>query len=128
MYTKHFDGNVKAWVEFDERGVRNQVATNVPREVVEHSPTGFEIGYAGSGPADFALNIMHQFLPLPKGAEGVALHEGVCSQVAYRLHQPFKFEFIATMSRDGGEISRADIVNWLIGQGVEKERIRKEFL
>jgi len=33
------------------------VRTNVPHLVVHHSPSGFEFGYAGSGPADLALNV-----------------------------------------------------------------------
>ena len=32
--------------------------TNVPHLVVHHSPTGYEWGYGGSGPADLALNIL----------------------------------------------------------------------
>lgn len=45
------------------RRVRNpetlveEVATNVEHKVVYHSPTGFEWGYGGSGPADLALNL-----------------------------------------------------------------------
>lgn len=34
-----------------------EVETNVPQRIVYHSPTGFEWGYGGSGPADLALNL-----------------------------------------------------------------------
>ncbi|MBT9252140.1 MAG: hypothetical protein KM296_00220 [Brockia lithotrophica] len=30
--------------------------------VERHSPTGFEWGYGGSGPADLALSILHDYL------------------------------------------------------------------
>ena len=33
----------------------------MPRTLIHHSPTGFEIGYSGSGVADLALNILHIF-------------------------------------------------------------------
>ena len=36
-----------------------KIATNIPRLLIHHSPTRFEIGYSGSGAADFALNILH---------------------------------------------------------------------
>jgi hypothetical protein len=34
------------------------VTSNVPHLVTYHSPTGFEFGYRGSGPADLSLNIV----------------------------------------------------------------------
>lgn len=33
------------------------IYTNVPHLVTHHSPSGYEFGYGGSGPADLALNI-----------------------------------------------------------------------
>jgi len=52
----------------------------LPQQIVDHSPTGFEFGYGGSGPADLALNILALF---------VSLNE------AHELHQDFKWAFIA---------------------------------
>lgn len=37
------------------------IRTNVRRTEYRHSPTGFNFGYGGSGPADFALNILLMF-------------------------------------------------------------------
>lgn len=51
----------------------------LPHRIVRHSPTGFEFGYGGSGPADLALNILALFIPE---------HE------ADLLHQDFKRAFI----------------------------------
>lgn len=71
---------------------------NVRQNVVEHSPTGFEIGYPGSGPADLSLNILHVLLP-PKGADDVQCYAGVVSRLAWTLHQDMKFDLIATLPR-----------------------------
>lgn len=55
------------------------------RHVVRHSPTGFQWGYGGSGPADLALSILTNCLG-PKKAD--------------KLYQEFKWEFIAPAGRD----------------------------
>lgn len=34
------------------------LSTNVPHLVVYYSPSGYEMGYVGNGPADLALNIL----------------------------------------------------------------------
>lgn len=49
-------------------------------KLFNHSPTGFECGYAGSGPAQLALAIL--------------LAAGVTERRAVRLHQRFKFAFV----------------------------------
>ena len=71
---------------------------NIPRRIIFHSPTGFEWGYGGSGPGDLALNILSMF---------------VSQEEAYRLHQPFKWDFIAPMKHSGGTISNATIREWI---------------
>src|SRR5262249_34762079 len=55
-------------------------------DLESHSPTGFEWGCAGSGPAQAALAILADAL----GDDRRAI----------RLHQPFKFEVIAKLPRD----------------------------
>lgn len=74
------------------------VWTNVPRVHVYHSPTGFEWGYSGSGPADLALNIVSMFVP---------------GFWAMYLHQQFKEVFIALIPREGGQIHTFEILVWL---------------
>jgi hypothetical protein len=71
---------------------------NVPHRLVCHSPTGFEWGYGGSGPADLALNILTVF---------------VDDDSARGLHQSFKWEFIATMAHEGGVIKAQAIIEWI---------------
>jgi len=71
---------------------------NIRRRIVYHSPTGFEFGYGGSGPADLALNILYLFLDFPR---------------AWKLHKSFKWDFIAVMSKSGGIITAAEIKEWI---------------
>lgn len=55
-------------------------------KLFNHSPTGFEWGYSGSGPAQLALAILADALRDPERA--------------VRLHQDFKFKVIAGLDRD----------------------------
>ena len=75
------------------------LADNTPLEqkLILHSPTGFEWGYNGSGPADLALNILYLYVDYPR---------------ALRLHQAFKDYFIARIPRDGGVILREQVMAW----------------
>lgn len=103
----------------DEAG---EPQTNVPRTVIHHSPTGFNWGYAGSGPADLALNILNAVFPPTCGDKGaLPCYRGICSAVAWDLHQDFKRAFLsASIPVEGGVIKSADVRAW-----VEKE-IQKE--
>lgn len=75
------------------------IRTNVPRIMTKHSPTGFNFGYAGSGPADFSLNVMLMF----------------CQHAddAYRLYQYFKVRFVSIDTGDRLEIPRSAIEDFL---------------
>lgn len=86
--------------------------TNVPWLVKHHSPTGFEIGYSGSGPSDLALNAMATLFPC-EGAQIERCFEGAVSHQAWLLHQRFKFAFLATADRSGGRIEWEAIEAWL---------------
>lgn len=106
---------------------------NISQTLVQHSPDGFEWGYQGSGPADFALNILHLFLPPhehthtcyhhlgPQSVELVCtegplrLWHGFCSPQAYLLHQQFKRDVVAKIPDEGGTIRGWEILRW-IGQ------------
>lgn len=100
------------------RRERGRVVTNLARLVVHHSPTGFEIGYGGSGPADLALNVLAAYVPPHSdGLPPVACWNGaVVSATAWRLHQQFKAEFIATMPKHGGRIAADAIRAWIASQ------------
>lgn len=91
------------------------IKTNVPHLVVHHSPTGFEFGYAGSGPADLALNIVEALLNR-LGFQGhrSTCFDGSCFSLAYRLHQSFKVKFIASAPREGTVIPYPLVEAWLL--------------
>lgn len=63
-----------------------------------HSPTGFNWGYGGSGPAQLALAI---------------LADSVGDALALEHYQDFKWEVIAKWPYEGGRISRTEVRAWL---------------
>lgn len=95
-----FDGDVICRREY------GRIETNIPRVITKHSPGGFEWGYGGSGPADFALNILAAYIGTEKAQEN-------------GLYQEFKRQFLATLPFEGGTIKKADIMAWLEKQGVK---------
>jgi len=80
---------------------------NVPHAIVRHSPTGFEWGYGGSGPADAALNILY------------AVTQD--KEVADRYYQEFKWDFISIAPEQGAIIPRRAILRWLKRKQKEAE-------
>ena len=98
-----------------EQGSLGHVQTNIPHLVVSHSPSGFEFGYGGSGPADLALNAV-EILLTRKGYKGqrVECFDGTtCWDKAYDLHQEFKRDFIANAPREGCVIPYEDLMAWV---------------
>lgn len=92
----------------------DDITTNVPWSVISHSPDGFNWGYGGSGPSDFALNILNAFIPPGSdGLEPIKCYEGKCSNAAFRLYQDFKQTFIEPLPIEGGIIYADDIERWL---------------
>jgi len=81
------------------RRMNGKAIANIPHSIIRHSPTGFEWGYGGSGPADLALNILYAVTDNKAAAE--------------RYYQEFKWIFVATMPREGGVIKRDDIIGFL---------------
>lgn len=63
------------------------IKTNVQRIETVHSPSGFNFGYGGSGPADFALNVLLMLTD---------------KETAHSLYQEFKWKYIAV----GDEVTR----------------------
>lgn len=93
---------------------------NIPRRHIHHSPSGWSWGYSGSGPADFALNILAHFIDptkLPLEDDTVRLWDGSSvPTVVWDLHQPFKEHFLATRSQHRAHtISGSEIRSWLRG-------------
>jgi hypothetical protein len=80
----------------DHHGNIRFLDPQVSLRLFNHSPTGFEWGYAGSGPAQLALAILADLL----GDAAEAL----------RLHQEFKFLVVARLPYDGWELTEAQVL------------------
>jgi hypothetical protein len=85
------DGTCRVYVEDGKSSVRLQHRSSG----ISHSPTGFEWGYAGSGPAELARAIV-------KDITGVEQPES-------RVYQRFKFKVIATLPTDGWRLTETEI-------------------
>ena len=95
-------------------GTGEYVALHPLRHVALHSPTGFETGYAGSGPSDLALSILTDFF-----AEEIRSAKQGFDSEALRLHQDFKFKFIAPRQLEIGSqysITEEEISKWVAAQ------------
>lgn len=68
-------------------------------DLANHSPTGFEWGYAGSGPAQLALAIL--------------IDATADQETTMRLYQRFKAEIIAPIPRGGFEITKSQVLDWV---------------
>ena len=71
--------------------------TRPVRHIPVHSPTGFEIGYGGSGPADLALAILADWTGDP--VDLVLRGRGRAAE----FHQQFKWLFLAGQRLDKGD-------------------------
>lgn len=90
---------------------------------VFHSPTGFEMGYGGSGPADLALSILADLLDdrriMRRGdAQGRSL--------ALHCYQEIKGRLIAGLRGDEAELTESDLwacigqIDWLVDFALER--------
>ena len=83
-----------------------------------HSPTGFAVGYGGSGPADTAVSILADYFEEDRcSVEHVwrGRFHG-CPSFAIKLHQSFKFEVVAGIRLEPGEVhtlEESSITAWL---------------
>ena len=87
----------------DDIGMVEVVDGDGPRRLlthhVQHSPTGYSWGYAGSGPAELAKDMLWDFL-------------GACP--APPVYQRFKFQVIALLPGEAGfEIDARDLFAWI---------------
>ena len=68
-------------------------------DLVNHSPTGFEWGYGGSGPAQLALAIL--------------AHHTRDNSIAIEFHQAFKDDVISKFRHDNWELLSSFVESWL---------------
>ncbi len=77
----------------------NDVPLNPRFDIRRHSPTGFEFGYGGSGPAQLALAILADAL----GDD----------ELAQQHYQRFKFEKISRIEESSWFITQAEVRRWI---------------
>jgi hypothetical protein len=82
-----------------------------------HSPTGFEWGYGGSGPADLALSILAACVEEP---ETVKIYQGKVGARAWALHQDFKRSYVAGWG-DTWSITVGEVRKWASGQADDRD-------
>ena len=78
-----------------------EVATNVPHNVVYHSPTGFEWGYGGSGPSELALNLAELVVQKAQLRTVQGIH---CSELAWSIKRQVKELLVMPLPEEGGYI------------------------
>lgn len=77
---------------------------NLRLDLWNHSPTGFEWGYGGSGPAQLALALLADHFDVPSGNRGNDLAER-----AIALHQQFKFAVVSGLDPLAWSLTTEDI-------------------
>ncbi len=97
-YTDLWLAGAKSVADVHCKRLGNAALVDIPQLFVYHSPDGFEWGYGGSGPSDFALNVLALFIPTPE---------------AWRLHHPYKDAVIAKIPDLGGTIKADDVRDWI---------------
>lgn len=96
----HVTGPAEILFWRDEEGI---LRMNVPH-VIKHSPTGPEVGYQGSGPADASLSVLSAV---------------TSREEAERFYQRYKQDVISRLPFNGGVISRASVEEWLAARRAE---------
>jgi len=84
-----------------ERGPRLEITPEASLKVRNHSPTGFEFGYSGSGPAQLALAILLDAF----GAENEIAAED--------NYQEFKAAFVAKARGPRWSVTERELLRWL---------------
>lgn len=85
-------------VKIQEYGIERRLTPGASIKLVNHSPTGFCWGYAGSGPAQLALAIL--------------LDVTANKLIALDHYQDFKWAFVARWG-DSFSITDSEVFEWL---------------
>jgi hypothetical protein len=76
--------------------------------IINHSPTGYEFGYSGSGPAQAAFAILFHFT---KNKE-----------LSLSLYQKFKFWFIANIKEDTWILDCNILKMWIMQESINEQK------
>ncbi len=94
----------------EEPPIRRDLSPEASLKIRDHSPTGFEWGYGGSGPSQLALAILlDYFLNVLKLSQA--------EELAATYYQKFKEHFIAPATSEGFQIEAHEIEHFLIMEG-----------
>jgi hypothetical protein len=121
------DGDGDPWVRLPNPNHPHDPPPVVKHHCTDDIRTAKAWGYAGSGPADVALNTLHLFIPLEPGEQGTETWDGSqVSPTAERLFQGFKEHFLTRMPASGGIVTEAETLLWLANQGVFPSPTRRQ--
>lgn len=87
----------------------DQVVLEDSLKHANHSPTGFNIGYAGSGPAQTSLGILLAVTRRPA--------------IALQWYQKFKLAFIAGLKQNEDFVLEVDVEQWMVDMKVSQKII-----
>ncbi len=90
-------------------------------KLARHSPTGFEWGYSGSGPAQLALAMMLEYYL----AAGASIEDAGHTALAH--HQEFKRQIVANMPDTRWELTFDDIALWGVAPGGTIARLKAQW-
>jgi hypothetical protein len=85
--------NIKVIGDFETREVivnNEYLNPDYSQQIRNHSPDGFNWGYGGSGPAQFALALLMLYLPVEEAQE---------------YYQEFKFRWVARLPQSSFEVT-----------------------
>ena len=103
-------------VELTDEGYTTQLSLKKSLRVVDHSPTGFQWGYRGSGPAQLAAAILNEITGDP--------------ELARQYYQFFKSDHVSHWGNDF-EINEFQVRDWLRSVGAVQasviDKAKKEF-
>jgi hypothetical protein len=97
----------------DDEGTHVLANDKPLRHVSYHSPSGFEWGYGGSGPADLALSILSHYFNERYLNTAYLKKYGSRTSQAWLYHQRFKWDFVSKWEKREWMISSEEIAGWL---------------
>lgn len=86
----------------------NYLDLNKSLKIANHSPTGFNWGYAGSGPSQLALALLLEFMPSRQ-------------DTVTRVYQMFKLDVISKIQQEDFEMKEDVVLDWINEHAKEEQ-------
>lgn len=72
-------------------------------------------GYVGPAPAELALNILNNALPVGvDGEDAIDCEQGRCSAICWRLHRSFMADVLVRIPYEGARLGNQEIRRWIL--------------